>query len=577
MLVLLGAVQGLTAQLISFSSVEQMRGGSDPIAIDGKEWNVRAGHYIYFSDIRMWIDGDTIVDGMACKRLYTHTKQLWEEGKESVEVGYCRQDGDKYYQNGELMFDFSLQKGDKFTLNGYATYSVIDTGYIVLKDGVSRRCLTVMDDNTESSPDEYNSDVWVEGVGSLRMGVFSNDFVSAGLIKTLLGCSYNGQHIYYHDPIAIDGKEWYIREKIVHYIDYSSDVHMWIAGDTIVDDIYCKKLYIHTKQLWEGGEESLEVRYCHQDGEKYYQNGDLMYDFSLEVGDEFATYVDNEENKLLYTVVGVGDTVLLDGLSRKYLVMAPSYEGVVRSEETDIWVEGIGSLTQGIALNDFYWSEGVITELQSCSYNGQCIYEKVQAQPYLVTEGKQWAVERYTMGGVQGVYSYCLQGDTIINGKEYKIEHEGCGKDLSGMKPSGRYMREENGRVYSYVHTERYKDEDEVLFFDFNLEEGDTMIVYIPDIYSLHVMDVYDAVIPHSDGQTRKCYEVELWNIREEGIYESGDFGGTFVEGIGNLCSGLSDPGFGLVGSNQRLLYVKQGDTILYQREEEKEEPEDEA
>ena len=82
-------------------------------------------------------------------------------------------------------------------------------------------------------------------------------------------------------------------------------------------------------------------------------------------------------------------------------------------------------------------------------------------------------------------------------------------------------------------------------------------------------MDVYDAVVPHSDGQSRKCYEVELWNIREEGVYDSDDFGGTFVEGIGNLCSGLSDPGFGLVGSNQRLLYVKQGDTILYQREEE--------
>lgn len=572
LLVLLGVVQGLTAQLISFGSVEQLEGGSDPIAIDGKEWHIRAGHYIYFSDIHMWIDGDTIVDGMACKKLYTHTCQLWEGGKEFVEVGYCRQDGDKYYQNGELMFDFSLQEGDKFTLNGHTTYSVIDTGHVVLKDGVSRRCLTVMDDATESSPNEYNSDVWIEGVGSLSMGVFSNDFVSAGLIKTLLDCSYNGQHIYYHDPIAMDGKEWYIREKIVHYIDYSSDVHMWIAGDTIVDEIYCKKLYIHTKQLWEGGEESLEVRYCHQDGEKYYQNGDLMYDFSLEVGDEFATYVDNEENKLLYTVVGVGDTVLLDGLSRKYLVMAPSYEGVIRSEETDIWVEGIGSLTQGIAQNDFYWSGGVTIELRNCSYNKQCIYEKVQAKPYLVTEGKQWAVERYTMGGVQGVYSYCLQGDTIINGKEYKIEYEGNGKDLSDMKPSGRYMREENSRVYSYVHTERYKDEDEVLFFDFNLEEGDT-IVYVPDAYSLHVMDVYEAVVPHSDGQSRKCYEVELWNIREGEVYESDDFGGTFTEGIGNLFSGLSNPGFGLVGSNQRLLYVKQGDTMLYQREEEDSDP----
>ena len=372
------------------------------------------------------------------------------------------------------------------------------------------------------------------------------------------------------DPIATDGKKWHIRTQ-VPYIDdrYTTDVFMWVEGDTIVDGISCKKLYKQTRNVKDSSMGTIEVGYCRQEGDKYYQDGKLMFDFGLGEGDMFATSTENEEAGFFYTVVSIGDTLLLDGLPRKYMVIAPSYEGMTKSSHTDIWIEGIGSLSMGIFENDFYYMAGLKKELQSCSYNEKYIYKKEdESKPYLVTEGKEWAVERYTMGGVQGVYSYCLQGDTIINGKEYKIEHEGCGKDLSGMKPSGRYMREENGRVYSYVHTERYKDEDEVLFFDFNLEDGDT-IVYIPDVYSLHVMDVYDAVVPHSDGQSRKCYEVELWNIREEGVYDSDDFGGTFVEGIGNLCSGLSDPGFGLVGSNQRLLYVKQGDTILYQREEE--------
>ena len=372
------------------------------------------------------------------------------------------------------------------------------------------------------------------------------------------------------DPIATDGKKWHIRTQ-VPYIDdrYTTDVFMWVEGDTIVDGISCKKLYKQTRNVKDSSMGTIEVGYCRQEGDKYYQDGKLMFDFGLGEGDMFATSTENEEAGFFYTVVSIGDTLLLDGLPRKYMVIAPSYEGMTKSSHTDIWIEGIGSLSMGIFENDFYYMAGLKKELQSCSYNEKYIYKKEdESKPYLVTEGKEWAVERYTMGGVQGVYSYCLQGDTIINGKEYKIEHEGCGKDLSGMKPSGRYMREENGRVYSYVHTERYKDEDEVLFFDFNLEDGDT-IVYIPDVYSLHVMDVYDAVVPHSDGQSRKCYEVELWNIREEGVYDSDDFGGTFVEGIGNLCSGLSDPGFGLVGSNQRLLYVKQDDTILYQREEE--------
>lgn len=370
--------------------------------------------------------------------------------------------------------------------------------------------------------------------------------------------------------LDVDGKKWHIRTQ-VPYIDdrYTNDVFMWIEGDTIVEDIRYKKLYKQTRNVKDSSMGTIEVGYCRQEGDKYYQDGKLMFDFGLGEGDMFATSTENEEAGFFYTVVSIGDTLLLDGLPRKYMVIAPSYEGMTKSNHTDIWIEGIGSLSMGIFENDFYYMAGLRKELQCCSYNGIYVYKKKEeSKTYLVTEGKEWAVERYTMGGVQGVYSYCLQGDTIINGKEYKIEHEGCGKDLSGMKPSGRYMREENGRVYSYVHTERYKDEDEVLFFDFNLEDGDT-IVYIPDVYSLHVMDVYDAVVPHSDGQSRKCYEVELWNIREEGVYDSDDFGGTFVEGIGNLCSGLSDPGFGLVGSNQRLLYVKQGDTILYQREEE--------
>lgn len=371
--------------------------------------------------------------------------------------------------------------------------------------------------------------------------------------------------------LDVDGKKWHIRTQ-VPYIDdrYTNDVFMWIEGDTIVEDIRYKKLYKQTRNVKDSSMGTIEVGYCRQEGDKYYQDGKLMFDFGLGEGDMFATSTENEEAGFFYTVVSIGDTLLLDGLPRKYMVIAPSYEGMIKSNHTDIWVEGIGSLSMGIFENDFYYMAGLKKELQSCSYNGIYIYKKKEeSKTYLVTEGKQWAVERYTMGEVQGIYSYCLQGDTIINGKEYKIEHEGCGKDLSGMKPSGRYMREENGRVYSYVHTERYKDEDEVMFFDFNLEEGDTMIVYIPDVYSLHVMDVYDAVVPHSDGQTRKCYEVELWGIHEGEVYESDDFGGTFVEGIGNLCSGLSDPGFGLVGSNKRLLYVKQGDTILYQREEE--------
>ena len=64
------------------------------------------------------------------------------------------------------------------------------------------------------------------------------------------------------------------------------------------------------------------------------------------------------------------------------------------------------------------------------------------SKTYLVTEGKQWAVCRHSFRGEFWTETYRLQGDTVINGKTYKIEHAARNEDLSDMKPSGRYMRE---------------------------------------------------------------------------------------------------------------------------------------
>lgn len=177
------------------------------------------------------------------------------------------------------------------------------------------------------------------------------------------------------EPIAMDGKEWNIIERIPYYIDLSSDVRMWIEGDTIVDGTACKKLYTHTQELWEGGKERLEVGYCRQDGDKYYQNGKLMFDFGLNVGDTFSIH---EYDDLVFAcmVTHVGDTVLLDGIPRRYLHLSPYYYGVVHPSPQDTWIEGIGSLSMGIVSNDFYHDSGVFIQMRSCSYYGLYIYKK---------------------------------------------------------------------------------------------------------------------------------------------------------------------------------------------------------
>lgn len=177
--------------------------------------------------------------------------------------------------------------------------------------------------------------------------------------------------------LAVDGKEWNIIATVTHEdVPYTSDVRMWVDGDTIVGDIRYKKLYKQETPRWKGGEEKLDVGYCRQNGNKYYQNGKLMFDFGLS-GQFDALIVDNQVGLYAY-VSQTGDTILTDGKSRKYQTMYwwEGYDG----EEIDIsikdtWVEGIGSLTMGIYDNIFGKHKRSI-ELQSCSYYGLYIYQK---------------------------------------------------------------------------------------------------------------------------------------------------------------------------------------------------------
>ena len=316
-----------------------------------------------------------------------------------------------------------------------------------------------------------------------------------------------------------------------------------------------------------GGEERLEVGYCRQNGNKYYQNGELMFDFSLQVGDVFVP----EKGEPL-TVKSIGDTILADGVSRKYLLMVEDMNAEVTPYNSDYWVEGIGSLRMGIYTNDFSGA-GLVKILQSCVYNDKTIYRKA---PYLVTEGKQWAVCRHSFTGYW-TETYRLQGDTVINGKAYKIEHASRNEDLSDMKPSGRYMREEDGRVYSITD----KDQRDDFVFDYSMEIGDTLFYdsYF-DYYGnehkhsicLRLIAIRDTIMPNGDGRVRKCYDTEAGHLNNEGIYEfypdERAFPYSFIEDIGYTDTGLSSSEIGTTGVGYSLLYVKQGDTMLYQQEE---------
>lgn len=176
-----------------------------PIVQEGKAWHIKTQipYYDdrYTHDVHMWIEGDTLVDGLTCKRLYKHTCLRYGDDAGTLQVGYCRQDGDRYYQNGELLFDLGLQVGDTFVPRRGMPFVVKAVGDTTLTDGLRRRCLMVAE-CTEPERMFFRHDYWVEGIGSLQMGILTNDFISIGVMKRLLRCTHEGDTLYRYEEFS---------------------------------------------------------------------------------------------------------------------------------------------------------------------------------------------------------------------------------------------------------------------------------------------------------------------------------------------------------------------------------------
>lgn len=170
-----------------------------PIAQEGKAWHIKTqipyydDRYLY--DVRMWIEGDTVVDGLECKRLYKHSRARYGTDEGTLHVGYCRQEGDKYYQDGELLFDLGLQVGDTFMPQRGMPLVVKAVGDTTLTDGLRRKYLLVAD-ATYPHHNTFRRDYWVEGIGSLQMGILTNDFIRIGVMRRLLNCTHDGDTLY---------------------------------------------------------------------------------------------------------------------------------------------------------------------------------------------------------------------------------------------------------------------------------------------------------------------------------------------------------------------------------------------
>ena len=147
------------------------------------------------------MQGDTVVAGQACKKLFTFGNEGYPARKY---VAAMYETGKKVYffpkgqEQAYLLYDFGVEQGQSFTVDDFAhpgerthNMKVIETDTRSY-DGTSRTCLRVC---RSSGDGDMTSGWWFEGIGSEMGPLNTYDFEAVEGQHTLLGCHVNNSPI----------------------------------------------------------------------------------------------------------------------------------------------------------------------------------------------------------------------------------------------------------------------------------------------------------------------------------------------------------------------------------------------
>lgn len=167
---------------------------------------------------------ETSFDGIAYKRLLRRSKwkyeDEWSEWKWLYNKAYIGEDNDgkvyyyiddDYSIDNDVTMDFSLQVGNVFQLyeEGSSSYVVTAVSDTILEnsfDRKPRKCIHLSRTiNGEIFYEEWNREVWIEGIGSLRDGLLGTTEYG-GASHQLIKCTQQGNIIYqYDDATSVQG------------------------------------------------------------------------------------------------------------------------------------------------------------------------------------------------------------------------------------------------------------------------------------------------------------------------------------------------------------------------------------
>ena len=251
-----------------------------------------------------------------------------------------------------LMFDFGLGKGDTAHLYVDTVWHIDDAWIVedvfdsVFEPGqAARRCQSVY---LMKYPDR--KDLWVEGIGSLTNGLTYMPDNTVGGFAELICLQTSAKEVLYRNSN-------YKECEYPNHFSYDYSIQNW--------SVLCTEEHLHTESMYFKGNGPKQWRqaYCatkedfsdekplglyYQDMlQVYFKENEnapavLLFDFGLEQGESALV-----SDKVLWTVDSVY-YLEIDGLKRRCQQMSSEIG------ETDVWIEGLGSLKTGFFPTEFF-------------------------------------------------------------------------------------------------------------------------------------------------------------------------------------------------------------------------------
>ena len=325
-----------------------------------------------------------------------------------------------------------------------------------------------------------------------------------------------------------------------------------ISGDTTIDNRRFYKIFIQ-----ESNDSTYVGCFREEDKKVYYSGADY---FGFETDSVVLLYDFNAQEKdTLYT--GTGHRVVIENIDS--ILIVNSYRKRFQLNDGQYWIEGIGSTFGFVfpmtAIPTMHWR----SELICYKHNDSLLYMSpnyfdcyTEKQNSIIDTNKKWYTHIYYYDSwwvdteVIGIGN-----DTIVNDTTYyKVLRATVGVEI----PYQDYglIRQDRNRVYYKTSAEK----PEKLIYDFNISEGDTIIVYsltdwLMDEYN-ECKYVCDSIRISFQMQRRVFYLTALPAQVPE----------FWIEGIGS-SSGILHNFDGRVGGDAFYLScVMFGDSFLYRK-----------